>query len=123
MKENIKQLISRVTPFLKNAWFRFTQTKFYQNKRVFLPVTISVGLMVLIILVGLLFGGKKTARTIKMTPSPTPAFIQNTSAPSTGADTLSQIEQKLTDLKNQIINLDVKQSRLQPPAINFNIKF
>ena len=119
----IKEIIERVRPFLANYRLRFTQTKFYQNKKIFFPVSISVGLLFLVILIGLIFGGKKRTQVVKNTPSPTPTFSGTTNPDTTGEDALSQIEQRLNDLKNQITNLDAKQSRLQPPTLDFKIKF
>jgi hypothetical protein len=115
--------LGKIRPIFKALWSKLTQTRFYQNKKIFYPVSISLGLVLFIIFIGLIFGGKKSPSVPKSTPSPTPPFVQSTDSPDVGLDTLSQIERSLTDIKNQIINLDVKQSRLQPPALDFKIKF
>lgn len=119
----LKQLMDRVTQILKAYWVKFTQTKFYQNKKIFLPISISLGLIVFMILIGLIFGKRKAAPVATPKPTPTPITTQSTSAPSVGTDALSQIEQKLLDIGRQINDLDVKQSRLQPPTLNFKIEF
>jgi len=123
MKEKLKQLIDKIMPMLRGCWLKFTQTKFYQNKKIFLPISVSLGLIILFIVVGLILGSKKASQVVRIKPSPTPSFTgsANTATPST--DALSQIEQKLIDIKYQINALDVKQSRLAPPTLNFNIKF
>jgi hypothetical protein len=119
----LKQLIERVRPVLAAYRSRFLQSKFYTNKRIFLPVTIASGLIILVILIGLIFGGRRSSQPSKNLPSPTPASSGATPVPTGAANTLSQIEQKLTDDKNQINAIDVKESRLLPPTLNFNIKF
>jgi hypothetical protein len=85
-----------------------------------------VGLSVLLfltILAGLFFGGKKSPSIIKVRPTPTPLIIEKTHTPPPSGDAVSQIETKLLDLKRQIDDLDVKQSRLQPPSVDFKISF
>lgn len=96
--------------------------KFYSNKKIFWPVSIVLGLLMLTIIAGLLFGGKGVLPVANVIPSPTP-LTQEAPVPTPPGDILTQIERSLTDLKAQIGNLDVKQSRLQPPVLNFNIKF
>lgn len=123
MKEQIRQLIERVRPILAAYWLKFTQSRFYTNKKIFLPVTVALGLIVLIILIGLIFGGKRSGQSQKSLASPTPASGENIVAPSTTPDVVTQIEQKLADLKTQINAIDVKESRLAPPTLNFNVKF
>lgn len=95
--------------------------KFYSNKKVFWPVVGFFGLVFLIIILGTLFGGKRTTISVPI-PSPSP-IIQPTPMPTQSSDILTNSASKLNDLKNQIQNLDVKQSRLQPPTLYFNIKF
>ena len=96
--------------------------KFYSNKKIFWPVVGFFGLVFLIILLGSLFGGKKTISNVSSRPS-APPIIQPTPVPTQSSDVLTNSELKLNDLKNQIQNLDVKASRLQPPTLYFNIKF
>lgn len=123
MKEQIKQLVERIRPILASYWLKFAQSKFYTNKKIFLPVTIAAGLMVLTILIGLIFGGRRSVQSPKNLPSPSPSFTGGATTATPGIDALSQIEQKLTNDKNQIGSLDVKESRLAPPTLDFNIKF
>lgn len=122
-KNDIKMLFANIKQILNPLWLRFRETKFYTNKKIFLPVTIASSLIVLMILIGLIFGGRMSVQVQKSSPSPTPASSGATIVPSGAPDTLSQIEQKLTDDKNQINSLDVKESRLQPPTLDFKIKF
>ena len=95
--------------------------KFYSNKKVFWPVVISFGLIMLTILAGLVFGGKN-GKSIINRPTPTPES-KSTPAPSPEGDAITNIENKLKNLKEQIDGLDPRQSRLQFPAINFSIRF
>lgn len=110
-----------------NLWSKIPQkakdflTRLYSNKRVFWPITIAFGLIFLMLIAGLLFGNRnRTTTSVKNSPSPTP---QNQNVVPEDNDPLSQIEQKLSDLKNQISTFDAKQSRLQPPTVNYNVKF
>lgn len=89
--------------------------KFYSNKKMFLAVTIPIGLILLTIIIGLIFGGKnQTQNTTKSTPTPA-ATVAPSEAPSGNSE--------LDTLKNRLDSYDVRQSRLQPPVINFDIKF
>lgn len=93
---------------------------FYSNKKVFIPVVGAFGLIFLVIVLGLLFGNKRTIRNIAVienTPQAQATPIKNPT------DALSLIQINLAKLKDQILAQDVKQSRLQPPPINFDIKF
>jgi hypothetical protein len=101
---------------------KFKNSKFYTNKKIFLPVSISFGLIFLILILGLLFGKRNVAQVALETPKPTPT-AQNTSQATTSRDILSESQIKLNSLKNEINNLDIKQSRLQPPSLDFDIKF
>lgn len=96
-------------------------TKFYSNKRIFWPVTGAVGAVLLILILGLLFG-KKQASVSSTKPAPAPAQSQTVSAPST-PDQLQQIQITLGKIKDQISNFDAGQATLTPPSINFKISF
>lgn len=100
----------------------FKNSKFYTNKKIFLPISISFGLIFLILILGLLFGKRNTTQVALETPKPTPT-AQNTPQATTSGDILFDSQIKLNNLKNEINNLDVKQSRLQPPSLDFDIKF
>lgn len=98
--------------------------KFYANKMIFWPITISFSLMFLIIILGLLFGTKGTPQPVVIAKkTPVPVKIQPTPEASPSGDILSVTEVKLNDLNTQINNLDPRQSRLQPPSIDFKINF
>ena len=101
---------------------KFKQSRFYSNKKIFYPLAVAFGLILLTIIVGLIFGGARKATT-GTTTTPTPFVSQISPTPSPSGDVLSQMGQKLFDIKTQINTLDVKQSRLQPPTINFKISF
>lgn len=96
--------------------------KFYSNKMIFWPVTIVFGLMFLIIILGLLFGsaGQTPVPKPKITPVP---FVQATPSPCATSDTLCITGNRLQDINSQIKALDLKQSRLSPPQINYEISF
>ncbi len=96
--------------------------KFYSKKKIFWPVTVFFAVCLLIIVLGLLFGGKRKQPAVTPTPSPTP-FVEVTPMPSPGIGVLKDSGDELIKLKNQIENLDVKQNRLQPPRVNYNVKF
>ena len=102
----------------KDLWL-----KFYSNKKIFVPVAAAFGLVFLTIVAGLIFGSvKPTAVPSKTTP--TPWRQSGTSPQSTpGGDIVTDTENQLNSIKTQINNLDVKQSRLTPPSLNFEIKF
>ena len=96
--------------------------KFYSNKKIFWPVSIVFGILFLVIVLGLIFGNRGGTQNVSKTPTPTPT-IQSTPEASESGDVLTKSQIRLKDLKIQIINLDPKQSRLQPPNLNFDIKF
>lgn len=94
--------------------------KFYSNKKVFLPISISFGLIFLVIILGLLFGTRGTEAPIsKKTPVP----ASSGSPTMEPGNALSQIQLQLIKLKDQVLGLDVNQSRLKPPPVNFEIRF
>lgn len=94
---------------------------FYSNKKIFIPITAALGLIILTVIIGLIFGAKRQSTTqVKGTPTPIPVV---TESPKPIMSTVSEIEIELAKLKDQITNLDVKQSRLQPPVLNFDINF
>ena len=115
--EQIKPPI-KITPQqkLRELW-----AKFYSKKKVFWPVVGSLILFLLVLVAGLLFGNRN--QTVKPgTPTPTPE-VSMTPAPTESGDILTTINVKLIQLDTKIKELDVRQSRLSPPAVNFNIKF
>jgi len=123
-----EQISSQTTPTWKKLAEKIKITlinlfnHFYSNKKLFWPVSIAFGLILLLIVVGLLFGKRtKNAGTIEL-PTP-PPIVQSTPEASMSGDILLDSQKKLLDLKNQINALDIKQSRLKPPTLNFNIKF
>jgi hypothetical protein len=110
-------VLSRVKPLLISSFNRF-----YSNKKIFWPVSIVFGILFLVVVLGLIFGNRGGTQNVSKTPTPTPT-VQSTPEASESGNVLTKSQSKLKDLKNQIINLDPEQSRLQPPNLNFDIKF
>jgi hypothetical protein len=106
-----------IKTIMLNLW-----KKFYANKKIFWPVTIFFGLVLLIIILGLIFGRKPKQTPILPQATEKP-FILSTPIASPSAGILGESNQKLIDLKTQIDNLDVKQSKLKPPILNFEVRF
>lgn len=94
--------------------------KFYSNKRIFWIVTVSFGLILIIVIAGLIFG-KKGITQPKPTPTPSQTQTKVQATPAEGA--LTQIQINLAKIKDQIMNLDVRQAPLQPPTIDYKISF
>jgi hypothetical protein len=85
-------------------------------------VSVVFGLILLIIILGILVGKRSAGQNTTTKTSPSPA-VQNTPGASPSSDVLTNNQIKLNDLKKQINNLDVKESRLKPPTLNFDIRF
>ncbi len=128
------QIQNGVTPDTSTGWKKMLEdkkpilmsmfNKFYINKKVFWPVSIFLGLVVLIAVLGLLFGSKGGQRSVITTRVATPTpFVRATPKITPENGILFETQQILEDLKNQIRAFDVKQTKLQPPSINFDIKF
>jgi hypothetical protein len=111
----LSKISDKIPPKVKAVF-----AKFYTNKKIFWPVTISLGLLLLVVILGLLFGTE--APPSLPTPSPT-VFVVSTPEASPSGDILSVTERQLRDLRNQINSLDLNQSHLAPPQINYDIKF
>ncbi len=113
---------------IKTIWNKIPQRlqaplrRFYQNKKIFWLVSGLFGLIFLTLIIGLILGQKgNSSQTTKIIASPTP---QIQTSPEPGEQSaLDQIETRLRNLRNTINNLDVRQSRLQPVPLNFNISF
>ena len=111
----VTQIWSKIPPRAKELLL-----KFYSNKKIFIPITTAFSLVFLIIILGLLFGKRGPVGVIsRPTPSLAPRALP-TLAPES---MLSQIQIQLARLKDQILSLDVNESKLQPPPINYDIKF
>lgn len=111
----VSKVSEKIPPKIKDLF-----AKFYANKKIFWPVTISFGLLFLVVVLGLIFGSKTPAPESK--PSPT-IFIVSTPEASPSGDIISVTERQLKDLKLQITSLDLKQSRLTPPEVNYDVSF
>lgn len=111
----VSRISDKIPPRFKEIF-----AKFYANKKIFWPITIALGLLFLVIILGLLFGTRTSAVPARVTPTP---FIENIPTASPSGDILTVTGNQLLDLSNQINSLDLKQSRLAPPTINYNISF
>jgi hypothetical protein len=117
VKPNVLSTISSKIPEKFKSKFK----AFAANKKVFVPLVAAFGLIFLVLIIGLLFGRKGEQRAPQARVTPTP---QGTVAPPVVAgDQLTQIQFDLNRIKDQILSLDVRQSRLQPPEINYEIEF
>lgn len=96
--------------------------KFYNNKKIFLPVSISFGVLFLVIVIGLLFGKPATTTSPSLRTSPTP-MVTSIPQSSQPEDIITVTRNVLKDLKSEINALDVNQSILKPPSIDFEVGF
>lgn len=123
VKSNIfAQIWAKIPQKIKSIILKFSESGLYANKKIFWLLTGVLSLLFLTLIIGLIFGNKGTKNTpISKLPTPTP-IVQST--PKVGdIDTLTGIENNLNTLNNQIDALDVNQSRLKPPTLNFDVKF
>lgn len=111
------QLISKAKAMISAGF-----NKFYTNKKIFWPVALAVGFLILVILLGLIFGNRNGGQTVSNIPTPSPV-TQSTPVSSASGEILTDTQIKLNDLKKQVNTLDVRASRLKPPALDFDIKF
>lgn len=110
MKEKINTLVAKYKPVAVFYWQRF-----YSNKKIILPITVALGLLFLTLIVGVIFGNKRSTDQLSVSQTLTPApFIQPTTPASLDP---------LAELGQQINSLDLKQSKLSPPNIIWDIKF
>lgn len=117
----VGQVKEKAVPTIKSLLPKLKESKLYKNKLVFWTMTSLFGVLLLVIILGLLFGNRN--RNIVSTSTSTPS-AQNIVPTITQEDgPLFQINRRLIDLKTQIMTFDVKQSRLKAPAINFDVKF
>lgn len=118
-KVAIQELVSKILAKVPQP-VKESLNKFYSNKKIFWPVTAALGLVILTAILGLAFGSRKTTPISKSTPTPE---ATGTPIASPSGDILSVTEQKLINLGKEIDSLDVRQAKLQPPQINYDIKF
>lgn len=102
--------------------------KLMENKRIMMIIGIVFAVfIVLLMLVSLISKNVKNIvnkKTVEISPSPTPVEqVVDPTKISTVAGELSTFKDQLVNLKDQIDNLDINQSRLSPPSINFKINF
>lgn len=111
-KENFKKIKEMAKVVLARLW---------ANKKLVYLIGGILGFLLLIIILGLIFGNR--ARI----PGPTrktPAPNQNTQSPiPSPSDVLGQNEVKLKNINDEIITFDLNQSRLAPPPVDFKISF
>jgi hypothetical protein len=103
--------------------FREIYQKIISNKIIAISLAALFGIMLLIVILGLIFGNKGP-KNVSVSPTPTrKPFILSTPESPTGSDIISVSQKRLDSLKTQINDFDAKQTRLSPPAINFDISF
>lgn len=112
-----QQLIEKIKTILISMF-----EKLYSNKIMFWSLTSFLGIVLLIVIVGSLFGHPGSKVIPNHLPTATP-FILATPVASSSSDVVSTSQEKLLKLKNQLDQLDIKQERLTPPNLNFDIKF
>lgn len=95
--------------------------KFYSNKKIFWLVNIVSGLLLLVVILGLLFGKTKNNQAVAI-PTATPYILMTPEATASG-DILTDTKNKLIDLRKKINDLDVGQSRLSAPNMEFDVRF
>lgn len=96
--------------------------KFYAKKKVFWPVTIFFMLILIIVILGVLFGGNAVPQPLVTKPSSSPFIIPRpTFRPATGV--LGESAEKLIKSREFLDNLDVFQNRLKPPTLNYEVRF
>lgn len=115
----IQTFISKISAFVPPQ-VKALLAKFYANKKIFWPVTISFGILFLVLILGLLFGSPSQPIQSLVTPAPQ---VESTPEASPSGDVFSQTQSQLKTLDDQINALDLKQSRLSPPQLNYNISF
>lgn len=115
--------------FVKNSQSALTtiinklkESKLYSNKLVFWSLTTFLTLVLLIVILGTLFGNKSNGTVSNPRPTKVPFVLPSPNA-TPSIEVLYNSQQKIYSLKKQIEELDVRQNRLQPPDINFDIKF
>lgn len=97
--------------------------KFDKKKLIIIGAVFGI-FLVLLILISVISKSVKNIVSVKSTPSPTTSDVNIEPTPqSTVSGELSPYQTQLGDLKNQINSLDVYQSRIKPPEVNFKIDF
>lgn len=96
--------------------------KFYLNKKIFIPISAAFALILLTIIAGTIFGSKNNKPyNIEIEPTKSPYATPISQNQDTGST--SVFENRLKDIGLDIEGLDVKQSKIKPPQIDFDIKF
>jgi hypothetical protein len=110
-------LIEKYKPILIDIF-----NKIYSKKIVFWLITIFLCIVFLIIISGSIYKNRRTVVIPTSKPTSTP-FIMPTPTIIISEDFLSVFQEKLNKLKTQLDELDINQKRLQPPTLNFDVKF
>ncbi len=120
--EKIKVVLSKIWGFIPLP-IKNILIKFYTNKKVFIPVAVAFGLIFLIVILGLLFGSKSAPIVIVPPKKTLTPFVVTTPEATPSGDILSVTEVKLRELNNRINSLDVRQQKLSPPIIDYDVSF
>lgn len=117
VKGNFKQILQSGFHIIKNVL-----VKFYSNKKIFIPIFAAFALILLTIIAGTIFGSKTNKPSnIEIGPTKSPYATPISQNQATGS--ASVFENRLKDIGSDIERLDVKQSKIKPPIIDFDIKF
>lgn len=100
-------------------------SKFNLNRKKLIIVGIVAGIfLVLIILISVISKNIQKVITPKVSPTPTiEVVIPDPLKEASVSGELESSKVNLQDLRTQINDLDVNQSRLKPPSVNFKIDF
>lgn len=128
-KSNLQQIV-RVFVYLPQKIAVFTPqpvknflTRIYSNKKIFVPVTVAFSMILIVLIMGLLFGNinrNKDRDIVKKEPISQIVDIPQKEESETPS---SAIRNVLKDLKSEINTLDINQNKIKPPDIDFEIGF
>lgn len=97
--------------------------KIYTNKKMFLYTALGIIGIILIIILIFVFNLRKKdiVKTLDKPKTSSTESVVPTTQPN--PTKIQEIEDSLNKIKGEIINLDVKQSNLTPPNLDFDISF
>lgn len=116
-KSGITQKLQPMLIFIKDF-----VSKFYNNKKVFIPILIAAVLILATLIIGIAFGSKKS-KPINNENKPTEPPYKTPIVQNQATSSSSVFENKLKNIGSDIEKLDVKQSKIKPPEFHFDINF